>query len=273
MENSEQEFANEMYKLFIERRLAKNKMPIKDLTRLIQGLQKYKKKECAEMIDVLKMVFIRKKELQLHDKKIQQELLLMFWQKFNLNKDKEQAYRFFKLFYEVNEWSESDVCDGPYVLDKPYSTDEEDQEERRIIRETVVELENIKKKSLKDFTQLHLYLIKVEKINFAQMPIQAMARFVEGLTKFKGEETCLIDRLKIGIAYKQELKKVTSEEQSKRNKEFIQKQRSLKVEQNEGSDKAFWKQQFEMLDAIRKEGIKDGLYIEGLIPEQKELVR
>ena len=105
------------------------------------------------------------------------------------------------------------------------------------------------------------------------MPIQAMARFVEGLTKFKGEETCLIDRLKIGIAFKQELKKVTSEEQSKRNKEFIQKQRSLKVEQNEGSDKAFWKQQFEMLDAIRKEGIKDGLYIEGLIPEQKELVR
>ena len=67
-----------------------------------------------------------------------------------------------------------------------------------------------------------------------------MARFVEGLTKFKGEETILIGQLRLAIAYKQEANQVTSEEESKRNKEFIQKQRSLKVEQNEGSDKKLW---------------------------------
>ena len=43
MEKGEEEDAAEMYKLFRERRLAKNKIPIEDLTRLIQGLEKYKK--------------------------------------------------------------------------------------------------------------------------------------------------------------------------------------------------------------------------------------
>ena len=66
MENSEKEFTNEMYKLFRERRLAKNKMPIKDLAWLIQGLKQYKKSECTELIDLLRIVLARKKELLLH---------------------------------------------------------------------------------------------------------------------------------------------------------------------------------------------------------------
>ena len=66
MENSEEDNQKKMYKLLRERRLAKNKMPIEDLTRLIHWLVKYKKKECAEMVDMLMIVLNRKKEL-LHE--------------------------------------------------------------------------------------------------------------------------------------------------------------------------------------------------------------
>ena len=170
MEESSEKFTNKMCTLFRERKLAKNKIPIDVLSQLIKQLEKYKKKECTEMIDALKMVLKRKKKLLLNED-YQLCFEETFWWKFSLNKDKEQAYRYLKNYNEVQGWSERDVRDGPYILDQPYSTDEEEEEERTTIRDSVVEVENIMKKGLKEFTQLLLHLFKSGKILLSQMPI------------------------------------------------------------------------------------------------------
>ena len=73
-------------------------MPIKDLNQLIQGLQKYKKSECTEMIRILRCVLHRKKELLNHEDIDKTFYSFVFWQWIRYNKDKEQAYRILKVY-------------------------------------------------------------------------------------------------------------------------------------------------------------------------------
>ena len=160
-----------------------NKMPIAHLDRMIQQLEK-NKSEYILPINVLKIILARKKQVVL--KEDHEDLLRAIFVEMDRKKrDYEQYYLFFHLFEDVKKWKKEDFEDGDYILNQPYSSTEEEEENRINVKEALSEAEIIMEKHFKEFTQLLFCLLNLGRIQLIKMPYLHMFRWIEGLKFYK----------------------------------------------------------------------------------------
>lgn len=95
---------------------------------------------------------------------------------------------------------------------------------KRNVKEAIFEAEQIMGKDLREFTVLHLYLLNEGRLFVPKMPIKEMNRFISGLKFFfMSQEILTIEAFEVNLAFKMEVLKLSSAEESNENKEYLKK--------------------------------------------------
>lgn len=89
---------------------------------------------------------------------------------YDKERKKESAYQFFQSFEDLRRLRKEDFQDGNYILDKPYSSVEEEEENKRNVKDAIFEAENIMEMEFRDSTFLLLYLLNQDRLNWTSMP-------------------------------------------------------------------------------------------------------